>query len=63
MQSLLSGTRYCPVAGRKVRVEEIHLIEGTCTCQVDGQLIHLRCLDESDCPDASACPLLREYLE
>ncbi|KJS14290.1 MAG: hypothetical protein VR67_00665 [Peptococcaceae bacterium BRH_c8a] len=63
MQSLLTGTRYCPVAGREIQVEDIYLVEGTCTCQVDWQLINRRCLDESDCPDASACPLHRESLE
>lgn len=57
MQSRLIVDQCCPVAGRKVRVEEIYLVEGTSTCQVEWQLIHRRCLNEPGCPGRAACPL------
>ncbi len=61
MQTRSVITRHCPVAGRNVQVEEIHLVEGTSTCQIETQLIHRRCLDDTICPGKSDCPLHLEY--
>ncbi|WP_131821628.1 hypothetical protein [Desulfofundulus australicus] len=61
LQTLLVNSRYCPVAKREVRVEEIYLLEGTASCQIDIRLLSWRCLYEDLCPEKASCPLPLEY--
>jgi len=61
VRTLVENTRLCPETGRKVRVEELYELEGTCTCQVDTRLLDWRCLNETDCPAKAACKLHLEY--
>lgn len=61
MQTLVHSTFQCPVAGYGVRVEELYMLEGTGTCQIDTQLVAWRCLEYDHCPKTAACPLYQEY--
>lgn len=61
MQTRASVIYHCPLAEHDVQLDEIYLVEGIGTCQVEWQLIHRECLAEAGCANRADCPLLQEY--
>lgn len=60
MHTLVVNSHYCPVLGQDVQVEELYYFAGTCTCQIDSDLLSWRCLNKNECKSES-CPLFQEY--